>query len=140
MPLHTTLIEQLKNAGHRMTTTRREIIILLSECTAPITAMELLAQLKKRHRAVNKTTVYRELDFLQTQQLIHVVQFGDGHKHFELAETEHHHHLRCMKCERVEDVHVDNELRLAERQIRKKSRFKIMNHSLEFFGLCVQCQ
>jgi Fur family ferric uptake transcriptional regulator len=88
---------------------------------------------------VNKTTIYRALDRMLAENLIKAVDFGDGKKRFELNSLQHHHHLICQSCERVEDVHVSDDVSGIEKQISKQKKFKIINHSLEFFGLCAQC-
>jgi len=52
---------------------------------------------------------------------------------------DHHHHLICLECDKVEDVELANDLNEIEKRILQKNGFKIINHTLEFYGLCKQC-
>jgi Fe2+ or Zn2+ uptake regulation protein len=134
------ILEQLKIAGFRVTKARESIIEILAKQEAPISAAELLAGLKTRRLHVNKTTVYREIDFLKRQGHLHEIQLGDDKKRFELNTGDHHHHLRCVQCHRVEDIPSVNDLDRIESCITRTTHFQVISHSLEFFGLCVNCQ
>lgn len=113
---------------------RQPLIEYFSTHHSPISAKELLTVYP-----VNKTTVYRELEFLKSKNIIHEVVFADGVKRYEFSNQTHHHHLVCVKCDSVADVEIDENLQDQEKQILKSNRFKVINHSLEFFGLCQSC-
>ncbi len=87
------------------------------------------------------TTVYRELEFLRQQGILVPVSFADGVQRYESAELEHHHHLICIQCNAIEDVHIEHgELDKAEKVIAKTTGFEVFQHSLEFYGHCRKCQ
>ena len=110
------------------------VLDALSKSKSPVDASMLVEKLK-----VNKTTVYRQIEKLLQQNLIIEVEFGDGKKRYELKnENHHHHHLICNKCGKLEDIKLNEDIILSE--ISKKTNFKIESHSLEFFGLCVNCK
>lgn len=115
---------------------RKAICRALDRSHAPISAEEILDGLK----GVHKTTVYRELGFLESEGLIKKIEFGDGIRRYERSEMEHHHHLICVGCKKVSDIHLEKDLEVQERSIARKTGFKILNHSLEFFGLCAKCK
>ena len=50
-----------------------------------------------------------------------------------------HHHLICTRCNAVIEVE-DDLLEELEDRIGKEYEFKIVDHSLQFFGICKQCQ
>ena len=133
------VLEQLKLKGFRLTEKREAIINVLSELEKPISAPDLLSLLKTKKISLNKTTIYRELYFLRDEELVTEVQLGQNKKYYEIS-SEHHHHLVCLKCESISDVHMDKELETAEKKIKKNNKFLVLNHSLEFFGLCQKCQ
>lgn len=90
---------------------------------------------------VNKTTVYRELERMRSLRIIESRQLHDRRQYYELASRGHHHHLVCLRCERVEDVDVnERELLLEEQKVSREKNFAIVRHSLEFFGVCTECQ
>lgn len=112
---------------------------MLVRAKAPLAAPEILQALEKKKLAVNKTTVYRELDFLLEQDIAQEVEFGDKKKRYEISDK-HHHHVVCVECKNVEDVDLQQDLDEAERKIAKQKGYTIINHSLEFFGLCANCK
>ena len=58
-------------AGVRFTGLRRHVLALVLQSAGPVTAYALLDRLKKTHTAAAPPTVYRALEFLQQQGLIH---------------------------------------------------------------------
>lgn len=132
--------EELRSRGFRLTAARKAILDILSSGHKPLSASELHGLLLKREVKSDRVTVYRELDFLEKQAVIQAVQFQDRNRRYELASLEHHHHLICQECKSVEDVNIKEDLEAQERTIEKQKNFKIMRHSLEFFGLCANCR
>ncbi len=124
-----------------MTTARRAIVEAFGHDCNPLSAQEVHAMLRGQKVAANVTTVYRELQFLADQEILRAVQFEDGVQRFEFAEAgHHHHHLICLKCSEVEDVHVEDDLEDMERAISKQKQFTVLRHSLEFYGHCKRCR
>lgn len=133
------ILQDLRERGHRVTRVRREIVGMLEGSKVPLAAPEILQALGKKKLKVNKTTVYRELEFLVEQNIAQEVEFGDKKKRYEIS-SKHHHHVVCMECKNVEDVNLRQDLQEAERRIAKQKGYKVINHSLEFFGLCSSCR
>ncbi|WKZ24523.1 MAG: transcriptional repressor [Patescibacteria group bacterium] len=134
------IIHELSERGYKKTKVRQELIGYLNKLKKPIDAVELLVYLKKKGIEVNKTTVYRELNFLLKQGVIVDIYFDDDKTYYEIAGLPHHHHLVCRSCKIVEDVYAEGDVCLLEKKIMKETNFVIEKHSLEFFGLCRLCQ
>lgn len=112
----------------RQTKARSAIITNFRTTTRPISAIDLLNKID-----VNKTTIYRELDFLIDAGIIDSVDFGDGIKRYELKnEDTHHHHLVCLNCKNISDIAVKEDFEIP-------NNFKLVKHNLEFFGYCSDC-
>ncbi|MCH7552283.1 transcriptional repressor [Patescibacteria group bacterium] len=133
------ILKRLRERGNRITKVRREMVALLVKAQAPLAALDILQVLEKKKLQVNKTTVYRELDFLGENNIVQEVEFGDKKKRYEISDK-HHHHVVCVQCKRVEDVDLEKDLDMEERKIAKQKGYKMINHSLEFFGLCAKCK
>lgn len=128
-------------ASLRNTPIRTALISILSKSTRPVTPQELLTALAKQGLSANKTTVYRQLEVLQRYSIVHEVNFSDRTKRYELvSDSGHHHHLVCLQCQRIEDVSFPTDLESQEKLIWKQNKFKVVQHSLEFFGICKTCQ
>lgn len=134
------LLEKLRACGERITPLRKALLAILEKSRAPKTPQELLASLAKRGFSANKTTVYRQLETLVRYNVVSAVNFADRITRYEMVnENEHHHHLVCIECGRIEDVSFKTDLDEKEKMIWKKHTFKVLQHSLEFFGVCKQC-
>jgi Fur family ferric uptake transcriptional regulator len=133
------ILGQSEQQSYRLTKVGKAILTLLEKTCKPLAPLEIQAALAKQGLVVNKTTIYRQLDSLQSQDLLEEILFPGRVKHYELRGP-HHHHLICLHCQAVEDVVLRNDLAVEEAHLSKDSGFKIMKHYLEFFGLCRVCQ
>lgn len=133
------IIKQIRAQGYRVTKTRQGILELLAEYRKPVAAADIGSLLEGRGIAVNKTTVYRELDFLSEKNYIEEVRFSDGRRYYEVS-SDHHHHLVCVRCRGIDDVVLENEFSKEEERIERSIGFKVLSHSLEFFGVCARCR
>lgn len=127
--------KKLKQKGYRITQSRLSI---LSEIEShPLTAAEIHKKLTKRHIRIDLTSVYRTLELLTTMGEVEIMHTGDGSLRFERSNS-HHHHLICDTCGSIGDITIQEDAFIKE--VTRKSRFQVKKHSLEFFGLCVNCQ
>lgn len=134
------IINTLKQYGLRLTKTRQAVLQLFFQMHTPLSAMHVLRALEKNAVLVNKTTVYRELERLETAGIIFRIHLQDRREYYELHARPHHHHLVCLACERVEDVDIDDRWLIEKvATIGKKIHFSVLRHSLEFYGHCAQC-
>lgn len=131
----------MKQQGLRLTKTRVALADIFSESKEPLSVPFLQSALERYGQVVNKTTVYREIERLEQFGIVRNVELGDRSRHYELAFAEHHHHLVCIECEGIEDVDLDEkDLSKEEKKFFQERNFKVLRHSLEFFGLCQRCQ
>jgi Fur family ferric uptake transcriptional regulator len=122
----------------KKTPARLAISEFLAKVNTPADAEQIMEYLKSKKLNTNKVTVYRVLDFLFRNKIIDKVEFGEGKYRYELRKN-HHHHLICTGCGKIQDVEADVVEKL-ENEIQKDKHFKVQSHSLEFFGLCSNCQ
>jgi len=130
------ILNSLKQQGFRFSPIREAILELMLKSNKPLSCRQIQEYLKLK---ANKTTFYRELEFLKDKKIIEEFKLDDGIRRYE-ASSKHHHHAVCVKCRRVECVELNKDLDSQERQIEKNNKFKIISHSLEFYGLCQKCQ
>lgn len=134
------LESKLKAQGLRLTKVRRALIALFTREHTPLSVVEIKSLLAEKKLKPNKSTIYRELEFLMKHGVVVEIQFAEDKKRYEGAFGNHHHHLICIKCETIEDVVLQQELHKEEERIAQSKQFKVLNHSLEFFGICAHCQ
>lgn len=133
------ILYELESEGHKLTRLREVLIILFTQ-GHPLLVEELVKQLKKQGILVHRTTLYRELEFLEKKQVITRVNVPGNKLRYEFADGHHHHHVVCTQCRKIEDIELDNDADELEKLIKNKKNFSITRHALEFFGLCGTCK
>jgi len=134
------ILQKLRSGGFRLTIARKSIIKIFLDSCAPLTVLEVMALMRRRKVNVNKTTVYREIDFLISQDMLRELHLGDGRKRYEVMKDDHHHHLFCVSCSGIECVELERCLEAEEKRISEENNFRTIKHSLKFLGLCAKCQ
>ncbi len=129
--------EALKSSS-KITKARKALLTIFENNHLPLSELELRTKLAGMGVDVNKTTIYRQLSHLKECGSIREVNFGDGKKRFELH-VDHHHHLVCTNCKKVDEIRIENDMSQIEKKIIRNKKFVISGHSLEFFGLCNTC-
>jgi Fe2+ or Zn2+ uptake regulation protein len=123
----------LQDAGSKVTTGRLLLLEKLAKESKPLSALRLQ---KKLDGALDKVTLYRALQSLTKVGVLRQVDFRHDHTHYELnLYRRHHHHIVCTHCGKIEDAQCT-----LKPSLKKDSSFKtILDHAVEFFGVCVRC-
>ena len=136
------LKENLKEKGYKLTPQRRAILdIIIDKEGQHLTAEEIYDEVKKICPDIGLATVYRTVLLLEEVNVIYKLDLNDGCSRYELvhSDEEHrHHHLICDKCKKVIEVQ-DDLLEELEDRIENSYKFKILDHSVKFFGVCSEC-
>ncbi len=122
----------------KRTPARVKIVEFLSSSSSPVDVSEIISFLREENLNTNKVTVYRTMDLLFANGFIDKLEFGEGKFRYEIKKGDHHH-LVCTDCGSVEDVE-DRYMEKLEKEIYQNNNFKVKHHSLEFFGICKNCQ
>lgn len=144
--LSTQEIEKLKNSlkekGYKLTPQRRAILdMVIRNEGSHLTCEEIYDLVKKECPEIGLATVYRTVQLLEELGVICKLDLNDGCSRYELIheeENHQHHHLVCMKCNKVIEVQTDL-LEELEHSIENKYMFTIKNHSVKFYGICSEC-
>ncbi len=120
----------------RNTEVRQAIVSILENAQKPLVAKYLLALLERKGLSPNKTTVYRQLEKMEADGLVHKVFISDKEASYE-TRKEHHHHLVCGSCGKIEDVDLYDE-KFIKKLLTQKG-FATIDHRLEIFGFCRSC-
>jgi Fe2+ or Zn2+ uptake regulation protein len=139
--LHSTAAARLRAAGQRFTPARESLVDALAGAGKPLTIADVLAACL----GLPQSSAYRNLAALEQAGVVRRVITDEGFARYELAEdlTEHHHHLVCSSCGRVEDVTIPMELeRSMDRTLDRLARrigFAQISHRLDLIGTCRDC-
>lgn len=124
----------------QLTELRRLVLRLVLEAQAPLTAYQLLDRLKEIRKGAVPPTIYRALDFLMEQGLVHKVERLNAY--IPCTDTDHRHHaaqfLICRKCGTVTEIE-DRPVSRALERAAKKQGFHPDSAVVELSGLCAVC-
>ena len=127
----------VKGPQYRMTRQRALILKTLQDTNAHLSADEIYLQVRKILPKISLGTVYRNLELLYEIKEINKLEIGGGQNRWD-GETKRHYHIRCAVCARVENVdyHPVGDM---EAEARKSTTFRVIDHHLEFVGMCPEC-
>ncbi|AOA57095.1 transcriptional repressor [Acinetobacter larvae] len=128
------------NAGTRLTPLRKEVLELILNANAPIGAYDLLAKLKSAsERPAAPPTVYRTLDFLLEQGLIH--RLTSINAYIPCCHPREGHQAAFLICTQCRTVKEASAQALIEEinQIASAGQFNAQHSIIEISGTCQQC-
>ncbi len=132
--------QELKKAGLKVTLPRVKIMqILESSQDRHMSAEDVYKGLRDADEDVGLATVYRVLTQFEAAGLVMRHHFEGGHSVFEMMPLDHHDHIVCTKCGKVE-VFLDEIIEEQQVKAAEKFGFTISDHSLYIYGLCSSCQ
>ena len=126
----------LKNIGLKATLPRLKILELFqSSVQRHMTAEDVFRQLMQQQLDIGLATVYRVLMQFEQADILKRSHFESERAVYELNEGEHHDHLVCLDCGRVEEFH-DPDIEALQVKVAKKKGFEIADHSLSLYARC----
>ena|SRR3989344_8613108 len=131
--------EELRNVTLKVTPTRLAVLKVLERSDMPIDIATIIEYLQQKEIKADPATVFRIINSFTDKGITKQIQLNEGKFRYEHASKKDHHHLICESCGSLEDVS-DNFISDIEKGIQLKKKFLIKRHSLEFFGVCTQCQ
>jgi Fur family ferric uptake transcriptional regulator len=133
-------LEILKGSGRKAGGARATVIAALAEERCCVTVPELHDRVRQRRPSVGIASVYRALETLDELGLVRKIELGSGGAQYETAEPsgDHHHHLVCADCGRVESFS-DDRLEHVIDNVSKTAAFRIDEHDVVLRGVCESC-
>ena len=134
-------LASLRAKGRRDGGARRAVIELLGEQSCCLTAQEIFDVLREQGRHVGIASVYRTLEQLSRDGYLQRIETGSGTTRFEplQADGEHHHHLVCDDCGKVE-AFADDALEEAIHAVEGKTGYVVAGHDVVLRGVCDACR
>lgn len=140
MPAPTTMnhAEELKSSGLKATLPRIKILeVFQNSSQRHLTAEDVYKILLGEGADVGLATVYRVLMQFEQAGLLSRNHFEAGKAVFELNAGQHHDHLVCLTCGRVEEF-FDAEIEKRQRSVASARGFELQDHALSLYGVCIK--
>lgn len=130
--------EELKSSGLKATLPRIRILEVFERAARRhMTAEDVFKALLADGSEIGLATVYRVLMQFEQAGLLTRSNFESGKSVFELNEGQHHDHLVCLSCGRVEEF-FDGEIERRQREVALARGFELHEHSLALYARCTK--
>jgi Fur family ferric uptake transcriptional regulator len=134
-------LDRLRAASGRSGGARRLVVEVLGEQNCCLSAQEIHDRVRASGERVGIASVYRALDGMDELGLVQRVDLGDGVARFEPAHAggDHHHHLVCDDCGKVEPF-ADPSLESAIERVADGRGYAVAAHDVVLRGACEDCR
>ena len=131
-----TNIEELKSTGLKATIPRLKILEVFQRSSQRhMSAEDVFRVLLLENSDVGLATVYRVLTQFEQASILSRSQFEGGKSVYELNEGQHHDHLVCLDCGKVEEFY-DPEIEQRQQAVAQAKGFTITDHALSLYARC----
>lgn len=132
--------QDLRKAGLKVTLPRLKVLeILETSEQRHLSAEDVYKALLEMDEEIGLATVYRVLTQFENAGLVSRLSIEGGHAVFELEDGDHHDHLFCVKCNKIEEF-CDDVIEERQQAIADQYGFEMTDHSLYIYGICKNCQ
>ena len=130
----------LRKVGLKVTLPRMKILDILEGSSARHqSAEDVYKILLGTGEDIGLATVYRVLTQFESAGLVKRHHFEGGHSVFELDQGDHHDHILCVKCGRVDEF-VDEIIEQHQKDIATRLGYELTDHCLYMYGICSSCK
>lgn len=133
-----TIIQKLRDNGHKITPQRLAIVKILAKSEGHPSVETIHGQIKKEFPTMSLATVYRNIVIIKSLGEVLELGFPDGSNRYDGNRPYPHPHVICIKCKTIVDPDLDS-LDDMKKEVASETHFKILNHRLDFFGICANC-
>lgn len=125
----------------RLTKIRKRVLELIWAGHEPTTAYQLLKKLRAEKENAEPPTVYRALDFLVENNLVHRIESLNAFIGCHHPDREHvSQFMICSHCKQVAELSNPLAINQAVSKEAKKIGFKVLKQTIEIRGVCAACQ
>jgi Fur family peroxide stress response transcriptional regulator len=132
------IIQKLRDNGHKLTPQRLAIVDILAKSEGHPSVEDIHVRLKKDFPTMSLATVYRNIVLIKSLGEVLELGFPDGSNRYDGKKPTPHPHVICIKCKKIVDPDLDS-LDEMKKEVALETDFTILNHRLDFFGICSDC-
>ena len=133
-----TIIQKLRDNGHKITPQRLAIISILAKSEGHPSVEIIHDQVRKDFPTMSLATVYRNILLIKSLGEVLELGFPDGSNRYDGNRPYPHPHVICVVCKKIVDPDLES-LDEMKKEVALETDFKILNHRLDFFGICSNC-
>ena len=124
-----------RESGLKLTPQRLAILDYLRDNTDHPSAEDVYAAVAKQFPTMSFATVYNTLETLRRRGELRELTIDSRRKRFD-PNPAPHHHLICVRCRRIVDIHASFPLAVPA---EVRAEFELLGNHVEFYGICNGC-
>ena len=132
------IVQKIKENNQRLTPQRLAIVKILAHSESHPSVEKIYQQLRDDFPTMSLATVYRNILLIKSLGEVLELGFPDGSNRYDGNKPYPHPHVICIKCKKIVDPDLDS-LDDMKKEVANETNFKILNHRLDFFGICSNC-
>jgi len=129
------MTKDYKDIGIKLTPQRLAILACLEGNTTHPSADDIYKEVRKQYPTMSFATVYNTLEALKEHGQVSELSVDSRRRRYD-PDTKPHHHMMCVVCGAIKDVHESFRLVLPEKE---RKQFRILDSRVEFYGICPHC-
>jgi Fur family peroxide stress response transcriptional regulator len=114
------------------------IVDILAKSSGHPSVEDIYAQLQDTFPTMSLATVYRNILLIKSMGEVLELGFPDGSNRYDGNKPYPHPHVICIQCKKIIDLSLESLVDI-EKEVANETKFKILNHTLNFFGVCSNC-
>ncbi len=133
------LVNRLRERGYRLTPQRMAVLRILASSEDHPGVEQIYTKVKADFPMTSLATVYKTVTLLKEMGEVLELGFSDDCNRYDGNRPYPHAHLICTLCKKIVDPVVPD-LAILPGEVGKSTGFRILEHRLDFFGICEECQ
>jgi len=133
------MISKLKEKRLRLTPQRLAVVKILATSQEHLSVEGIYQRVKADFPVTSLATIYKIINVLKNVGELMELGFVDDCNRYDGARPFPHPHLICIRCRKILDPDISTLTELPK-ELEEKTGFQIINHRLDFFGICPECQ
>lgn len=129
-------MEKYRELGLKLTPQRLAILEYLDGNTDHPSADSIFQEVKKKYPMMSFATVYNTIEALKKKGDLLELTIDPERRRYD-PQTKPHHHLICVECKKIVDVHKKFSINVPEEVV---DEFDLIGNHIEFYGVCPECK
>jgi Fur family peroxide stress response transcriptional regulator len=133
------MLLKLKAHDFRLTPQRLAVLNVLAVSEGHPTVERIYETVRAEFPTTSIATIYKTVNLLKQLDEVLELGFPDGSNRYDGNKPYPHPHVICTKCKKIIDPNLGS-LKELKKEVIKETGFQILNHRVDFFGTCRDCQ
>jgi Fur family peroxide stress response transcriptional regulator len=133
------MLSKLKEHDFRLTPQRLAVLEVLAVSHGHPTVEGIYETVRAEFPTTSIATIYKTVNLLKQLNEVLELGFPDGSNRYDGNKPYPHPHVICTKCKKIIDPNLGS-IKDLTKEVIKKTGFQILNHRVDFFGTCRECQ